>query len=226
MTLEEMASAIRSNVGAGLKEVGNFTYSIDQIKDDISNTRSAIILEGSVTDTLNHQYFAQNRENLKLDPAVFPLEGAIESNSPSLVAKIPKVAMTKDNSSILYLGPVDMSLNIKTYFSLNDVKNHKYTRLLKNRPYSYIDLSQDEDGDIPVYIFNTGPSPFRYITVRAIFDDPVRILQEDGYYLDNEEFPAPLAVQKMIIQQLVQEYLIYYKQYLRSNESNDQTDKS
>jgi len=226
MTLEEMASAIRSNVGAGLKEVGNFTYSIDQIKDDISNMRSTIIYQDSQAGTLNPQYFAQNREMLELEPKVFPLEGVAESNSPALVTKIPKLAMTKDNSSILYLGPPDMSLNIKIYFNLNDVKNHQYTRMLKNRPYSYIDLSQDSDGDVPVYIFNTGPTPFRYISVRAIFDDPVRILQEDGYYIDNEEFPAPLAVQKLIVQQLTQEYLNYYRQFSSFNEPNDQTDKS
>jgi len=225
MTLEEMASAIRSNVGVGLKEVGNYPYSIDQIKDEISNARSSLIYQLSAKKALNPSYFAQTRTNLKLNAGVFPEEGIVESNNPVLITRIPKLAMTKDNSSILYLGPVDMSLNVHLYFSLTDLTSHQYTRTIKNRPYGFIDLAQDENGDIPVYITNVGPNPFKYITVRAIFDDPVRILQEDGYYIDDEEFPAPLVIQDEIINQITQKYINYYKSLAKPNEQNDQTDK-
>ncbi len=225
MTLEDIASAIRSNVGSGLKEVGNFSYSIEQIKDEISNMRSLLIMEYSEKGILNKSYFAQKRKNVELSVGVFPEEGIIENNNPTIIATIPKLAMTKGNSSVLYLGPTDMSLNIKTYFELDALKTHKYTRTLKNRPHAFIDLAQDSAGDIPVYIFGIGPAPFKYITVRAIFDDPVRILQEDGYYIDDEEFPAPLAVQEIIIDKLSNKFLTYFKKLSGSNEPNDQTDK-
>ncbi len=226
MTLDEMASAVRSNVGSGLKEVGNFTFSIEQIKDEISNMRSMIILQDSEKGILNKGYFAQKVENIELSVGTFPEEGIIESNNPVMVARIPKLAMTKDNSSVLYLGPPDMSLNIKSYYSLNNVKLHRYNRVIKHRPFSYIDLVHNDDGNIPVYISNIGPAPFKYITLRAILDDPVKLLQSDGYYIDNEEFPAPLAVQALIIDQLTVKYLKYYKIYNKPNEPNDQTDKT
>jgi len=226
MTLEEMASAIRSNVGTGLKETGNYVYSIDQIKDEISNTRSSMILQLSQQGTINPSYFAQKRENLELKAGIFPEEGLIESNNPVFITRIPKLAMTRNNSSVLYLGPMDMSLNIHTYFTLTDLQSHRYTRVIKNRPYSFIDLAQDINGDVPVYMTNLGPAPFKYITVRAIFDDPVRILQEDGYYIDDEEFPAPLAIQEAIIDQISKKYVDYYKAMTRANEQNDQTDKT
>lgn len=227
MTLEEMISAIRSNVGTGLKEVGDYVYSLDQIKDEISNMRSLMIMQYSVKGVLNKSHFAQKITNLsKLTVGIFPEEGLIESNSPVLVAKIPKLAMTKDDSSVLYLGPKDMSLNIKTYYSFNDVKMHKYSRTIKNRPFALIDNVHNDDGDIPVYIANTGPASFQYITVRAIIDDPVKLLQNNGYYVDSEEFPAPLAVQALIIDQLTMKYLNYFKKPLRANEFNDQTDKT
>ena len=226
MTLDEMTSAIRSNIGAGLKDVGNFVYSLEQIKDEISNTRSLIIMQESLKGTLNRSYFAQKITNLdELTVGIFPEEGLIESNSPVLIAKIPKLAMTKDNSSILYLGPKDMSLNIKTYYSYDDVKMHQYNRTIKNRPFALIDNVHNADGDIPVYIANTGPSSFKYITIRAIIDDPVKLLQKDGYYVDSEEFPAPLAIQALIIDQLTVKYINYYKKFMRPNEYNDQTDK-
>jgi len=227
MTLDSMASAIRSNIGTGLKEVGNYVYSIEQIKDEISTTRSLMIMQDSEKGILNRDYFAQKITNLDaLIVGIFPEEGLIESNSPALITRIPKLAMTKDNSSILYLGPKDMSLNIKTYYSYNDVKMHKYNRTLKNRPFAFIDNVHNEDGNIPVYIANTGPASFKYITIRAIIDDPVKLLQSDGYYIDSEEFPAPLGIQALIIDQLSLKYIDYYKKQLRPNEINDQTDKT
>jgi len=226
MTLDEMVSAIRSNVGTGLKEVGNYVYSLEQIKDEISNTRSLMIMQDSEKGILNREYFAQKITNLnELTTGIFPEEGLIESNSPALITKIPKLAMTKDNSAILYLGPKDMSLNIKTYYSYNDVRMHKYCRTIKNRPFAFIDNAHDDNGDITVYIANTGPASFRYITVRAIVDDPVKLLQSDGYYVDSEEFPAPLAIQALIVDLLTQKYIGYFKATLRPNEFNDQTDK-
>ncbi|MCK5019134.1 MAG: hypothetical protein KAS32_18885 [Candidatus Peribacteraceae bacterium] len=226
MTLEQIASAIRNNVGNGLKEVGNFTYSIEQIKDEISNVRSQLILEGSKAGSLNHAFFSQRRENLDLAPGLFPEEGFDESNNTVLTVMIPKLAMTKDDSSVLYIGPADMSLNLKVYYDFDHLKSHKYTRVLKNRPHAFIDSAQDSDGDVPVFIFNNSPVPFKVITVRAIFDDPVRILEEDGIFSDDEEFPAPLAIQETIIDRLTIKYINYYKKLNHPNEPNDQTDKS
>ena len=227
MTLEEMVSAIRSNVGTGLKEVGNFVYSIEQMKNEISDTRSLIIMQDSEKGVLNREYFAQKITNLpELTVGIFPEEGLIESNSPVLVTRIPKLAMTRDNSSVLYIGPKDMSLNLKTYYSYNAVKMHKYNRTLKNRPFAFIDNVHDDDGNIPVYIANTGPASFKFITFRGIVDDPVKLMQDVGYYVDAEEFPAPLAVQALIVDQLTQRYINYFKSQLRPNEFNDQTQKT
>lgn len=227
MTLDEIVSVVRSNVGAGLKEVGNYTFSLDQLKHEASNIRSLLILQDSEKGILNKEYFAQKITNVDpLTLGIFPEEGLIESNSPALITKIPKLAMTKDNSSLLYLGPKDMSLNVLTYYSYNSVKTHQYSRVLKNRPFALIDNAHDADGNVTVYFGNLGPSPFKFITVRGIFDDPVKILQSDGYYVDNEEFPAPLAVQNLIIDELTKRYLIYYRQQSGTNEFNDQTDKN
>ena len=226
MTLEEIASSIRNNIGNGLKEVSNFSYSLEQIKDEISNVRSQLILENSKAGVLNHSYFSQRRENLSLENSVFPEEGYSESNQNVLKVMIPKLAMTRDNSAVLYVGPSDMSLNLKIYYDYNHVKTHKYTRVLKNRPYAFIDLAQDSDGDVPLFVFNNSPTPFRKVTVRALFDDPVRILEEDGIFADDEEFPAPLAVQELIIDRITSKYITYYKKLNHPNEPNDQTDKS
>ena len=226
MTLEDMTSAIRTNVGTGLKEVSNYPFSLEQIKDEISNMRSSIIYQLSSRGQLNPSYFSQSRKNIELSVSTFPEEGVLESSDAVFFAKIPKLAMTKDNSSVLYLGPTDMSLNLKTYYSFNALKTHQYSRVIKNRPYAFIDLSQDDNGFVPVYITNIGPFIFKNITIRAIFDDPVKILQEDGYFVDTEEFPAPLTVQEMIVDSISKKYITYYRSLSTPNKPNDQTDNN
>lgn len=219
-----MASAIRSNIGSGLREVSNFAYPIDQIKAECGNERNAIILEDPQKLVVNAEYFAQRIDNIPLDLVRFPFGGY--SNSPSLVPhfKIPKLAMTKDNSSVLFLGPPDQSLFLKVYYDYMH-HNHKYSRVIGRRPYAYIDLAHDSDGNLDGYIFNLGPTGLKVISTRAIFADPVKILEADGLFGVDEEFPAPEAVQRTIIQRITDNYIKYYKQLNPSYQPNTQTDQ-
>jgi len=225
MTLDQMVSLIMSDVGSGLKEVGNYPYTVDLVKAEISAARSDLIMQLSDSGKLNRQHLAQRIDNIELDFDKFPVQGFVDSEQPVLTAQIPKLAMTADNKAIIYMGPPDMSLNLKTYFDINDLKSHKYSRVIKNRPHAFIDQAQDYEGDFQVYLFNLGPAPFRYLTIHAIFDDPVRIMQSDGYYIDDDEFPAPLAMQRMIIRDVVNRIRALYREYGGQNEPNDQTDK-
>ena len=214
-----------ADVGSGLKEVGNYPYTIDIIKAHIASSRSDLILKLSDTGKLNRTALAQKITGIELKFDKFPITGFSDSNQPVLVATVPKLAMTADNSSILYLGPSDMSINLKKYYDIDALKTHKYSRVIKNRPNVFIDQAQDYEGDINLYFFNLGPAPFRYIDIYAIFDDPVKIMESDGYWVDDDEFPAPLAMQKAIIEDVVNRIRALYRQYGGQNEPNDQTDK-
>jgi hypothetical protein len=184
-----------------------------------------LILQLSESGKLNKQHFAQRLDNLELKFDKFPVQGFADSEQPILTVEIPKLAMTADNTAILYMGPPDMSLNLKLYYNIDDLKSHQYSRVIKNRPHVYIDQAQDYEGNFNVYIFNTGPAPFRYLTVHAIFDDPVKMMQDDGYWVDDDEFPAPLSIQRMIIRDIVNRIRALYREYGGQNEPNDQTDK-
>lgn len=224
MTLNEIASAIRSNIGSGLKEVANFAFPIDQIKDEVGNVRNQILLEDPQKMALNPEYFAQRIENIPLDLVRFPYGGY--SNSPGLVPhfKIPRLAMTRDDSAVIYLGPPDQSFNIKVYYD-HSFKNHIYSRVIGRRPYSYIDPAHDPEGYMDGYLFNLGPAGLQFISTRSIFADPVGILEMDGLFGKDEEFPAPNAVQEMIIDRVTQKYVMYYKQLNHPYQSNSQTDQ-
>ena len=224
MTLNEIASAIRSNIGSGLKEVANFAYPVDQIKDEIGNVRNQILLEDPQNTIINPEYFAQRFDRIPIDLVRFPYGGY--SNSPGLVPhiKMPKIAMTRDNSSILFLGPPDQSFFFTIYYDIMH-HNHKFSRVIGRKPYAYIDLAHDVNGQIDGYLFNLGPSGLRFLATRAIFADPVGILESDGLFGNDEEFPAPSAVQEMIIDRITAKYVQYYKQLNHTYQPNTQTDQ-
>lgn len=224
MTLNEMASAIRSNIGSGLKEVGNFAYPMDQIKVECGNIRNSILLEDNQKLTLNPEFFAQRLDNIPLDLVQFPFAGY--SNSPSLVPhiKLYRIAMTRDNSSIIYLGPPDMSHNIKAYYDFM-YQNHQYCRVIGKQPYCYVDLAHGADGKMDVYFFNLGATGIKYMSARCVFAEPVEIMEADGLFGEDEEFPAPTAVQELIIDRVTAKYVQYYKQLNHPYQPNTQTDQ-
>ena len=225
MTIDQMISLIMSHIGSGRKEVGNYPYPLEGIKAEMSTMRSDLVNQLAQQGALNRQAFAQRLDNLPLEYDKFPISSLPEAEHPAFNITIPKLAMTTDNSAIVYLGPPDMSLNIKTYYTVDGLKTHQYSRVIKNRPYAFVDQAQDYEGDIKVYFFNLGPTPFRLASIHAIFDDPIGVIEDDGFYVDDEEFPAPLSVQQMIIDALVDKYRALYRQYGGQNEPNDQTDK-
>ena len=133
MTAQEIASAIRNNIGGGLREVTNFAYSLPQLEDEIMNTRNQILLEDRAgAGALNLELFMQRKDNIKLDLVRFPYGGY--SNTPERVlhAKIPQITALPDHSSLSYLGPPDMSLNFVKYYD-NSYRHHRYSRVIKDR---------------------------------------------------------------------------------------------
>ena len=223
MTLNEIASSIRNNVGNGLKEVANYAYPLDQIRDEVGSVRNQILLEDSKTTVLNPEFFAQRIDNIPIDLVRFPVGGY--SNSPNLVphVKIPRIITTKDDSAIIFMGAPDQSLFFKIYYDFM-FHNHIFSRVIGRRPYAYVDPAHDPDGFMDAYLFNLGPNGLRFLSVRAIFDDPVKILDSDGLFGADEEFPAPSAVQEMIVDKITQKYIQYYKNLNHPYQPNTQTD--
>lgn len=224
MTINEIASAIRNNLGNGLKEVPNHAYSIEQLREEVSNERNLIILEESKKGTLNTRYFTQKYDNLELNLATFPYEGYSATHGPVPHIRIPKLAMVQNGSAFEYIGPPDMNKNFKVYTDFT-FANHKYSRVIGKLPYVYVDLAHNADGYNNVYFFNLNNTGLKYISVRAIFSDPVRILDEDGYFGEDEEFPAPSSVQEMIIDRITNKWVKWYKQLNHPYQPNTQTDK-
>ena len=219
MTLYEITSAIRNNIASGLKDLPEHAYPVEQIMDEVSTTRNLIMLQASQAGTLQHRYFEQEifggvPLNLEYIPDIL----SSANGSKVMSVTIPKIAMTIDDSSISYIGPLDMSQSIKLYFDIQAGNNHKYSRVIKNSPYGVVDLTHNDTGSIKIRFFNLNEAAsMKKLAVRAVFADPVKLLLQDNL-LGTREFPSPLAVQQQIIDVISEKYIKYYKQLNLGNQ--------
>lgn len=223
MTLEQLASAVRTHVGNGLKEVTNYNYSLEQIKKDIGLARASLILKDSKKGLLKPEHFVQKFENIDLTLTDFPYTAITNSPNKVWYAQMPRLAMTEGNQSLQYLGPTDFSKDFKRYYDFS-YHAHKYKRVTSRAPYVFVDLAHDYEGHTDLYFFNLDGSGLRKISARAIVADPVALMEADGIFGEEEEFPAPQAIQDMIIDALTRKYITYYRQMNHNSEPNTQTD--
>jgi hypothetical protein len=223
MTLEQMASAVRTHVGSGLKEVTNYNYSLEQIKEDIGLLLATIIEKYDGSGTFNPEYFVQKFENIDLTLTNFPYTAITNSPQKVWYAQIPRLAMTTNNQSLRYVGPTDFSKDFKKYYDFS-FRSHRYRRVTKLMPFVYVDLAHDYEGNTDLYLFNIDGSGLKKISVRCIAADPIKILEADGIFGEQEEFPAPKAVQDHIIETLTKRYIFNYRQLNHPPQPNTQTD--
>ncbi len=223
MTLDEIAGSIRNNIGNGLKEVTNYDYSLEQIKKEISLVRASIVLKESKNGILNPEHFIQRFDNLDLTLTNFPYTAITNSPEKVWYTQIPRLAMTVDNSSLTFVGPTDFSQDFKKYYD-RAYKSHRYNRITSMYPFVYVDLSHDYNNHTDLYFFNLDGSGLKKVSVRGIAADPVAVLEADGIFGEDEEFPAPQAVQDVIIETITRKYILYYRQLNHPTQPNTQTD--
>jgi hypothetical protein len=223
MTLEQIASAVRTHVGHGLKEVTNYNYSIEQIKKDVGLMRSSLIKKDSEKGKLQPEHFVQKFENIDLTLTTFPYTATTDNPAKVWYAQIPRLEMTVGNQSLPYIGPTDFSKNFKQYYD-HSYQAHKYRRVTSRSPFTYVDLAHDYENHTDVYFFNIDGSGLRKISARAIVADPIAVLEADGIFGAEEEFPAPQAIQDQIIDALTRKYITYYRQLRQGSQPNTQTD--
>jgi hypothetical protein len=223
MTLEQIASAIRSHVKDGLKEVYNHDYSIPLLEDEILNVRNDLLFQLSMQPVgFNPGAFAQRVENLKLDLRTIPSTGLSYGPKKFLHFELPVLSLTLGNKALTYVGPNDMETNFKKYFD-QSFAQHQYNVTIAQRPFVYIDLSQTADNKQHGYIGNTDTTNMRFITVIGVFENPYSVL-DNGLFHGDLEFPAPMHIQSKIIDTLTAKYIDYYRKLHMQNQPNTQTE--
>jgi hypothetical protein len=80
----------------------------------------------------------------------------------------------KGANTVKFIGSIDRAVKYKVYTD-DSWKYHIYNKRSGNKPYVYLDLSVNKNGNIDGYIFNA--PMVKFISVIALFSDPRKLLE-------------------------------------------------
>lgn len=204
---DRLASAIYNDVVSGLRGYHhNLSMSIEQLEDDIVDTRLQIIKEYQLKGILS-------KKDLALAINCIPIDcqdldrckcSSKTTGDPIAHFEIPQLF---DEDSIQYIGSTDRQIPFVWYTSVNSVfKYSKYRKRGKEKPYVYIDMAPNQNNMYDCFVFN---APYlKEISIEAVFKDPRQLddficcadIQEISY-INND-------IRKRVTDQKIQ----YYRQ--------------
>lgn len=193
MNIHEMASAIRNNVSNGLKGVSNISYSIEQIIDEIYLTRNSLIKEYALKRVLSLEQMGNELE--------FALE--FDASRQARKAEIPRISRSIP-CSVQYAGTSDRQCPYIVYTDHSYIY-HKYNRIIKNKPYVWIDMSLNCNGKLDMWLFNQ--PLMSKLTLVAVWEDLREVCEGCG-----QEVNIPDFMKNDIVDRITKKYVAYYRQ--------------
>jgi hypothetical protein len=226
MTHNELASAIRNRVGDALSgNLNNQAYSLEQLHEEIDLTRGTFINKYINTSKLDPKFLVQEIDTLPIICRNLSEDCFIQDPAGSVPSiKIPPLSSVFGDKAIEFLGLVNMQESFAVYFSPDDIRNHKYRIKTNKRPFAWVDLASDKNGQQTIYFFNLGKfNPLKFVKLRAIFSHPSSVNSDNPNSLDME-YPAPDYMQDAILDVLTEKYIRYYRQLNVPSVPNQQND--
>lgn len=221
MTVDELTSAIYNDIVAGLVGIhNNPTISLDQLSDEVVDTRAAVIFEWWKKGLLQKGDLLTAINCIDVDckdPTKCCTSLGVTSE---LHFEIPQLLPGLGDDAIYWIGSADRKQRYKVYFTPSQVKYHKYKKRNLNKPYVYIEPTPNQNGMFDGWIFNL---PFvKQIAVIGVFRDPRQLekLGCDGNCDKSSDFGT---ISHEVQNRLTKEKLYYYRQALQLPHVNDQT---
>lgn len=220
MNLYNISSAVQNHVSNGIKGVANFSYSLEQIEDEVITEWGYLLREQSKKGFIDYSGITNT---LKCIPITCEdisrcCHPHARSASHVLQFTIPKLVNFAGQDSIKYAGTTDLQHELKIYTNM-EFKNHKNRRRTANKPFVWIDTSYSNDGKHDGFIFNL--SELESLTVIGVFEDPRKI--NDYACCKSDVIDIPEHLSRQIISNVSNRYIYYYKQLNVPVQPNTQT---
>ena len=223
MYIEKLASQIRNDVVSGLRGYHtNLSLNIKQLEDEIVACRLAILKEYMLKGVFPIKDLLMAINCIDIDCK--SLDRCENVCNDDLVAhfEIPQLISDYGKQAIEYIGSTDRQNKFTIVTSLSELKNKKYRKRGKNKPYVWIDFAPNANGMLDCFLFN---APFlEQVSIVGVFKDPRQL---NRYRCCNlEELDGPDVnnsfIDQLIKDKLTKEKLYYYRQLQPQNLPNDQ----
>ena len=219
---DKLASAIYNDIVSGLRGMHhNPSLSIEQLEDDIVDTRLQILKEYSLKGILPVEDLLTSINCIPVDcKDLDRCTCSTITGKPVAHFEIPQLLNDYGEQAIQYIGSTDKQLPFLWYTSLPSFTYSKYRRRKVTKPMVFIDTTPNENGMYDCWVFNA--PLLKEVSVIAIFKDPRQLerysccssetLEDDNFNFINNE----------IKQRLTKLKLYYYRQVAPSNLPNNQ----
>lgn len=218
MQVEKLASAIYNDIVSGLAGITSTpAISIDQLQDDIVDTRLQIIKEYSLKNILPRKDLLYSIDCVDLDCESLDKCVCGTNYSPAkLHFEIPQLVNDFGDSAIEYIGSTDKMVPFKVYTNTS-FKYHNQKIRGKNKPYIYIQTTPNENNMYDGWVFNT--NLLKRLSIIGIFKD---LRQLDNYGCCQEELNNMNFIDQEIKKRLTELKIRYYRQLLAQPHPNNQ----
>lgn len=152
----KLASAVYNDIVGGLRGYSsNPTMSIEQLEDDIAEMRLTVIKEYAVKGLLLKNDLLMSINCIAVDCKNIESCscGNTATGTPTLHFEIPQI-MTEFDGGIEYIGTIDKQQPFVWYTNPIIMKQHKYRKRAKYRPYVYIDITPNSNNMFDCWVFN------------------------------------------------------------------------
>ena len=184
MNINQIASAIINDLFSGnLVSLSNRSMvSIEQLMDEVLETRSAVIKDWYLKNMLNLSDMMVAINCIEVDCKDQNKCSCMSSLANAKMAKhfeIPQLMPGLGADALMFVGSTDRSNAFKVYYNLEAIKYQqhyqKYRKRPNLKPFVYIEKTPNENGMYDGWIFN---APLvQYIAVIGIFKDPRQLEQ-------------------------------------------------
>lgn len=220
--ISKLASAIRNDIVGGLRGYHtNMSMSLEQLEDEIINTRLQILKEYSLQGILPAKDLYVSINCIDIDCKNLERCSCKDLDecftTPTAHFEIPQIINDFGQMAIDYIGSIDKQLPFTFYTSLSNYRNHKYRKRGKNKPYVWIDTTPNENGMYDCFIFNA--PLLKAVSITAIFKDPRQL---DSFNCCSEEENISF-INTEIQKRLVEQKLRYYRSAPMALKPNDQS---
>lgn len=221
--IQKLASAIRNDVVSGLKGYHtNMSMSMEQLEQEVVDERLQVLKEYSLKGILPVKDLYISINCIPIDCKDIERCSICSSNNnegtPTAHFEIPQTLNDYGALSIDYIGSTDRQLPFAYYTSINTLRQHKYRKRGKSKPYVWIDTTPNENGMYDCFVFNA--PMLDSVSISAIFKD-VRQLEQFACCTEQSDSNFTF-IDNEVKKRLIEKKLRYYRGYSPSVTPNDQ----
>lgn len=205
MTLNQISSAILNDLHSGLKGATiNVNISVEQIEDEVITTRNMLLKQQSLNGIANlrNHYVNINCIPLECEDVSDCCEGFSFHTAKTFTIPRPIDIL----NSVAYIGTIDKKKSFKVYFD-ESYAYHQHNRLIKDRPYVWLNLASLKDGVIKGYLFN---SSVKKISISLIPED-FRTINNCNVECEERDVVIASSMIEEIKQVLLNKYVKLYR---------------